>query len=494
MLAHSVAAALVVLALAAPVRSAGSDLHVGGLKCELSMDPLGIDVAQPRLSWILDSAERGQRQTAWQVIVASSADSLGLGKGDLWDSGKIPSDQASDLRYAGRPLESSQQVFWKARAWDREGGVTPWSAVATWTMGLLAAPDWKADWITAPAGSQSVLLRHEFTVRAGLRRALAHVCGLGQYELSLNGSKAGADLLSPGWTLYDKTTLYDTRDVTALLHEGANAAGLLLGNGMYDVESRGRYVKFTGVFGPLRAILHLRLEYGDGTVDVVGTDESWRFKPGPITAGNAYAGEDFDARREPGGWSRAGFDDRNWLPAVKYGVAGASLRGHSESGEPLRVIESRAPVSRWTLPDGGIVYDLSQNASTMPRIRVAGPAGSTVRLIPSEVVNADGTLDRGTTGAGIASGSSWWQYTKATDGEETWTPRFCYIGCRYLEAKLYRPGWFPPPTLVDASPSAPVWVKGGALPELESIEGLVVHSCAEPVGRFSASIRPWSRR
>ena len=463
-------------------------MRVEGLRCELSADPLGIDVAQPRLSWMLASAERGQRQSAWQAVVSSSPELLAADKGDLWDSGKVSSDQASRVRYGGSPLTSSERVFWKVRAWDRDGQQTPWSPAADWTMGILSPSDWKADWITAPGKSESLMLRKEFKVRAGLRRALVDSCGLGQYELDLNGAKAGEDLLSPGWSDYDKTTLYETRDVTALLHEGANAAGVILGNGMYSVEHRGRFVKFTGVFGPLRLILHLRLEYADGSVDFVGTDESWRVLPGPITAGNAYIGEDFDARREPEGWSSAGFDDGHWLLAAKYGVAGATLRGHSASAEPLRTIETRSPISRWVVADGSVVYDLGQNASTMPRIRVTGPAGSTVRLIPSEVVNADGTLDRGTTGAGVQRGSSWWQYTKATDADETWAPRFCYIGCRYLMAKLYAPGWAPPPTLIDDEPAPPhPGAVRGRLPQIEKLEGLVVHSTATPVGTFSTS-------
>jgi len=483
-----VALLALVLALSAAEKSAASDLHPEGLRCELSGDPLGIDVAQPRLSWILASSERGQRQTAWQVLVAASEGALDADKGDLWDSGMVPSGQTTEILYAGTPLASSQRVVWKVRAWDRDGHPSPWSAAATWTMGLLAAADWRADWITAPGDSESVMLRRDFKVRAGLRRALVHVCGLGQYELALNGAKAGDDLLSPGWSDYDKTALYETRDVTALLHEGANAAGIVLGNGMYCVEHRGRFVKFTGVFGPLRVILHLRLEYADGTVETLGTDESWRVSPGPIAVGNAYVGEDYDARREPAGWSSAGFDATHWAPAARYGPAGATLRGHSASAEPIRVIESRAPVSQWALPNGSVVYDLGQNASTMPRIRVSGPAGSTVRIVPSELVNADGTLDRGSTGAGVLRGSSWWQYTKATDGEETWTPRFCYIGCRYLMAKLYAAGWEPPPTLVDGDPTPPFpGAAAGALPKVESIEGLVVHSSAAPVGKFSTS-------
>lgn len=482
------AALALLLALERPARARASDLRPDTPRCELSADPMGIDVAQPRLSWTLVSSERGQRQTAWQVLAASSAAALDTDKGDLWDSGKVASDQTTEVRYAGTPLASSERVVWKVRAWDRDGKPTPWSPGATWTMGLLAPADWRAVWITAPGNMESAVLRRDFNVRAGLRRAVVHVCGLGQYELDLNGAKVGEDLLSPGWTDYDKTTLYDTREVTALLHEGPNAAGIMLANGMYDVEHRGRYVKFSGVFGPKRVILHLRLEYADGSVEFFGTDETWRVSPGPITTGNAYAGEDFDARREPHGWTLSGFDDEHWLLAAKCGVAGATLKGHSVSAEPVRVIESRAPISRWVLVDGSVVYDLGQNASTMPRIRVTGPIGSTVRLIPSEVVNPDGTLDRGTTGAGPARGSSWWQYTKATDGEETWTPRFCYIGCRYLLAKLYPAGWAPPPTLIDGDPTPPfAGAPAGRLPRIERIEGLVVHSTAAPIGRFATS-------
>jgi hypothetical protein len=483
-----VAPILLALALSGAARAAAGGLHPAGLRCEFSVDPLGIDVPKPRLSWILSSDDRGRRQSAWQVLVASSAEALDADRGDLWDSGRIASDQTTGIRYSGIALSSSQRVVWKVRAWGGNGLATPWSAPATWTMGLLVAGDWKADWIAAPGDSESVLLRRDFSVRAGLHRALVHVCGLGQYELSLNGAKAGDDLLSPGWSDYDKTTLYETRDVTTLLHEGANAAGILLGNGMYAVERRGRFVKFKGVFGPLRVILHLRLEYADGAVEFVGTDESWRVSSGPITVGNAYVGEDWDARLDPAGWSRAGFDASRWIPAAKYGEAGATLRGHSVSDEPLRVIETRAPASQWTLRDGSVVYDLGQNASTMPRIRVSGPAGSTVRIVPSEVVNADGTLDRGTSGAGVVRGSSWWQFTKATDGDETWTPRFCYIGCRYLMAKLYAAGWAPPPTLVEGEPLAPFpGVAQGRLPKVEAIEGLVIHSSATPVGKFTTS-------
>jgi predicted neuraminidase len=460
------------------VERASSDagLRVTDLRCEFGTDPQGIDVAQPRLFWRVASDQRGQRQSAWQASVASSAEILAQDRGDLWDSGRVASDQTTFVRYAGAALASSERVFWKVRAWGRDGHATPWSANATWTMGVLTPADWQGAWIAAPGATESLLLRHEFSVKPGLRRAVAHICGLGQYELEFNGAKAGDDLLAPGWTNYERTTLYNTRDVTALLREGTNAVGIILGNGMYNVVRRNRFAKFTGSFGPLRAILHLRLEYADGTVEFVGTDGTWRTLAGPITFNNIYGGEDYDARLEPAGWAQPGFNDRAWPRAVTILRAGDTLRGHSDGAEPLRAIETRRPVASRAFPDGTVVYDLGQNASTMPRLRVSGPAGSAVRLTPAEVINADGTINRNTMG-GESRGSSWWQYTKATDGEETWFPKFFYAGCRYLKAEFFSPDAGEPAVPGDGKPQ----------PRIESIEGVVVHSSAAPLGRFATS-------
>jgi alpha-L-rhamnosidase len=450
-------------------RDAGRGLVPSGLRCEYSIDPLGIDRPHPRLFWKVASRERDQRQAAYRIVVASSADLLARHEGDLWDTGRVASDETTHIPYQGRALTSSQQAFWKVRVWDQDGAASEWSAPARWTMGLLAADDWQGIWIGAPAATETLLLRKELTVRPGLVRAIAHVCGLGQYEMTLNGVKAGEDLLSPGWTDYDETTLYDTRDVTGLLREGPNAIGLALGNGMYNVVRRNRFAKFTGSFGPLRAIAHLRLEYADGAMQVVSSDDTWRTQAGPVTYSSAFGGEDYDARLAPHGWDVAGFDDRAWRPAVPIIRLPATLRGHSAAAEPLRAIGVLSPVAQRALAEPGVVvYDLGQNASYMPRLRVQGPAGSSVRLTPAELVNEDGTLDRGSVG-GAHRGAAWWQYTKASDAEETWFPQFYYSGFRYLEARL--------------QPATPL----GALPSIESLEGVIVHSSAAPIGEFACS-------
>ncbi|MEA3189193.1 MAG: alpha-L-rhamnosidase [Chthoniobacter sp.] len=463
----------------------GESLRTTELRCEFAKDPAGIDVAHPRLFYRVTSEERGQRQTARQILVASSVENLAQEKCDLWDSGRVESDETAFLPYAGAALASSQQVFWKARVWDRDGKPSAWSETATWTMGMLGGmKEWKGAWIAAPGATETLLLRQEFAVKPGLRRAITHYCGLGQHELHLNGAKVGGDLLQPGWTTYDRTTLYETRDVTKQLREGQNAVGFVLGNGMYNVVSRNRFTKFNDSAGPLRAILHLQLEYADGTTEFVGTDETWRTQPGPITFSNVYGGEDYDARIEPIGWTKAGFDDHKWPLAVAMVRPKDTLRGHGVSADPIREIETRKPLDSKTFPDGSVVYDLGQNASFMPRIRVTGPAGGTIRLTPSEVVNPDGTINRRTTGS-TERGGAWWQFTKATDAEETWFPKFFYTGCRYLKADFFPANgdapapssWSPPPAGVDAP----------NVPRIESLEGVVVHSVAPPAGTFTTS-------
>jgi hypothetical protein len=462
------------------VASVNAALTPSHLKCEFAENPLGIDVPQPRLSWQVTNPERGAHQTAYQTLVATSTNALARNTGDLWDSGKVVSDETLHIRYAGKPLTTSQQVWWTVRVWDGAGAASPWSAPATWTMGVIGSNGWQAVWICAPAATEALLLRREFEVKPGLKRAVVHVSGLGQYELTLNGTKTGDDFLSPGWTDYNDTVLYDTKDVTPLLRAGRNAIGLSLGNGMYNVVRRNRFVKFTGSFGALRAICQLELEYADSSRQVVGTDESWRTSAGPVTFNSIFGGEDFDARLSSAGWDRPGFDDSAWRAAVPLVRPPGTLRGLSVTAPPLREIEAHRSLSVRPLTNGDTLYDLGQNASHLPRLRVTGPAGSSVRIIPSEILGDDGAINQSTMGAG-KRGSSWWDYTlrgspksevrgpNSTEDSETWTPKFCYIGCRYFQVRLL--------------PAQP----GGVLPQVQSLEGVVVHSSAAPVGEFECS-------
>jgi hypothetical protein len=435
------------------------------LRCEYVANPLGVDTAAPRLFWKLASDERGQRQTAYEILAASTPEILAQNRGDLWDSGRVKSDATLQIPYAGKALKSSQPVFWKVRVWDKSRKVSDWSSSASWTMGILSAADWHAEWIASPTNCETLLLRREFTVKSGLRRALVHVCGLGQYELTLNGSKVSDDLLAPGWSKYDKTCLYDTHDIASQLREGQNVAGLFLGNGMYNVHP-GRYTKFTGSFGPLKAIAQLRLEYADGSVEIIGTDGQWRVAPGPITFSSIYGGEDFDARLVEKGWDESGFKmDAKWLPAKIVEGPGGKLAGLSCAAPPLRGFEIFQPVKSNSIRTNITVYDLGQNAPIMVRLKVRGAAGSSVRILPAELLNADGSVDRRSVGNDLA----YWQYTLSGAGDENYFSKFFYHGCRYLQ--------------VECSAAT----NEIELPMVEKIEGVVVHSASEPGGEFSCS-------
>jgi hypothetical protein len=449
---------------------AGKAMTVAHLGCEHRENPLGVDVPQPSLDWIVESSQRCDRQTAYQILAASSRSLLDQNTGDVWDSGKVVSDDTIQIPFAGNSLKSAQQIFWKVRVWNAEDKASAWSPAATWTMGLLEPSAWKAHWIATPTNAPSILLRREFVVKTGLFRATVFVCGLGQYELSANGKKAGDNLLAPGWSQYKKTCLYDTLDLTPQLHRGKNAVGIILGNGMYNITGdKVRYVKFTQSFGPLQVIAQIQLDYADGAREIIGTDSSWQTGPSPVTFNNIFAGEDYDARLEQKGWDENGFKaEAAWLPARETSGPGGILKGLSCAAPPIRAIETLQPIAARSLKPNRTVYDLGQNASLMPRIVVSGPRGSSVRIIPAELLKPDGTVDRAScTQDGVRP--AWWQYTLKGDGQETWFPKFFYQGGRYLQVEFHA-------TSAD-----------GPLPKLEKLEGVVVHSSSKPVGEFETS-------
>ncbi|MEI8376361.1 MAG: glycoside hydrolase family 78 protein [Planctomycetota bacterium] len=448
---------------------AASATNPTNLRCEYLANPLGIDSQKPRLSWLMEAAVqmadvRGQKQAAYQVMVASTPALLAKDQGDLWDSDQVASDQSIQVEYAGKPLGSWMVCHWKVRAWDKDGKASDWSKPALWTMGLLKPEDWQAKWIGAGIKErESLMLRRDFAVKNGLRRAVVAVCGLGHYELTLNGQKISDDVLTPGWTKYNKTCLYDMYDVTGSLRPGRNAAGLFLGNGMYNVKG-GRYTKFIGSFGPQKLIAQLRLEFEDGTTETLLTDEQWRTHSGPITFTNVFGGEDYDARLRQPGWDQPGFSDAKWESAVVTQGPGGVLRGLSCAAPPIRYFDTLKPVKITAVKPGVTLYDLGQNAAQMPRITVSGPPGSFIKMSPAEIVRKNNSIDQTSVGGNISCG-----YWLDGSGQETWSPRFFYCGYRYLQIEC-----------VAAT-------QGGALPVIESVEGRVVHTSSTPIGEFSTS-------
>ncbi|MFT3870048.1 MAG: family 78 glycoside hydrolase catalytic domain [Nibricoccus sp.] len=327
-----------------------------------------------------------------------------------------------------------------------------------------------------PRSSDTLLLRRDFLVRPRLRRAIVHVSGQGSCQVTVNGRPVTEGLLTPGWTDTEKTCLYETYDITNLLQPTKrNTIGLSLAGGMYNVQvAPKRYNKFATSFHALTAKGLVRLEYDGGFVETIPTDNTWRLAPGPTVLASMYSGEDFDARRAIDGWNQPGFDDGKWSSAVvnPHAPAGA-LRGFSHASPPFKLFETLNPISTKELKPGVTVYDLGQNASLMLDLKVRGPAGASVKILPAELLKADGSVERGSSGGGDAS----WNYTLAgkADGEE-WHPRFFYHGARYLEVRCVAPL---------SSPEA--------LPVIEAISARVAHSDALPAGEFSCSNELFNR-
>jgi len=405
------------------------------LRCEYLDNPMGIDVPKPRFFWVLEHAERGQVQSASQVIVSTDPKAAA---GDIWDSGKAASSKSNQVAYAGRALESGRSYYWKVRTWDREGRESPWSAVATFGTGLFNKSDWKGVWI-----GKKNQLRKEFSVKGRVRRARAHIAGLGYYELRLNGRKAGNHVLDPAWTTYDKRVLYVTYDVTSFLRDGANAVAVTLGNGWYKSRA---------------LLLQLNVELEDGTAASLISDTSWKAADGPIFEDSVYNGESYDARRETPGWDRPGFDDKDWPAAETVKAPGGVLS--SQLMPAIQVVDTIVPLGMTNPKPGVYIFDMGQNFSGWARLRVNGPRDTDVRLRFAELLYDDGMLNT----ENLRSARAEDHYILKGEGEEIWEPRFTYHGFRYVEVTNF-PG----------------------TPKLDSVRGRVVHSAVKPVGSFAAS-------
>lgn len=628
-------------------------IELDHLRCEDLQDPLGLDVPHPRLSWILEPTRRsarGERQKAFQVLVASTPQKLARDDGDLWDSGQVTSSQSTELPYAGKALSSEQDAFWKVRVWDQRGKPSRWSPVAHWSMGLLLTTDWRARWVGLdgpdpsapltntswiwfpeghpeiaaplvtryfrrdfslpigrqlksahwlvtgdneftvfangkrigsgdnfkasldidltrelhpganalaasvkntgeapnPAGFVGLLqiefstgapmliptddswrasaeelsgwvdtayddstwlparnlgpvgmepwgkvagpedrrlparwLRKEFTVDKKVRRAVVYYSGLGLSELYLNGQRIGDEVLSPALSDYTKRVFYVTHDITAQVRRGANALGVVLGNGRFFAP---RSIIPTGTrsFGFPKLLLQLKIEYDDGSSNTIVSDESWKITThGPILANNEYDGEDYDARLEMPGWDLPAFNDAAWQPVqLVSSPAGVppKMRVGSDVAElgplftcanlaaqtmaPIRVTQTLRPVAITRPKPGVYIFDMGQNMVGWCRLHVSGPRGTNITLRHAETLKPDGMLYV----ANLRSAKATDTYILKGRGKEVYEPRFTYHGFRFVEVTGF-PG----------------------RPSLSAIEGRVVHDDLETAGDFACS-------
>jgi alpha-L-rhamnosidase len=444
-------ALLIVLPGVPSARAAGPAVPTN-LKSEYLTDPPGIDVRQPRFGWVLAHSERGQVQTAYQVLVATRPEALARNEGDQWDSGRVASEESTQVVYAGRPLVSGRTYWWKVRWWDAQGSASPWGGPARFEMGLLDATEWKGQWI---AGGN--LLRKEFKLEGRVSRARAYVTALGYYELRLNGEKIGDHVLDPGWTTYEKRILYSTYDVTALLRPGANALGAMLGNGWAVPPARFGPPIVTRFKSPA-FLLQLNIELEGGKTISVVSDTTWKATHGPVVEDSIFDGEVYDARLEQPDWDMPGFNDASWTAAQPAASPGGELS--AQMMPPIRIVETLVPREMTSPKPGVYVFDLGQNISGWARLRVSGPRGAEVKMRFSELIYENGMINR----ENIRRAKAEDNYILKGEGTEVWEPRFTYHGFRYVEVTGF-PG----------------------TPSLDSIRGRVVHTDVRTAGSFSAA-------
>ena len=435
---------------ATPLRA--QDFHVEALKTEYQRNPIGIDVRQPRLSWRIHAVRRGTMQSAYELRVAT--DSASLQREPIWTSSKV-SSAASILRpYGGPALRSGTRYHWQVRVWDDAGRASPWSAPAFWETGLLDRADWTARWITpdlnedTTRANPSPMLRREFTL--GARHPLGAT--VRHEPRSLRGgaqwpAASATGLFRPGWTSYDKRLQYDTYDVTSLLRAGPNAIGATLGDGWY----RGR-LGFEGK----------RNTYGKRLAPARAARRSLRRRAHQVI-GDRRAVEGVDRadphvghlrRRELRRAAReAGLESpRLRRPRLARRQAGRRLRAAARSRRSARRCDASQeikPARVLRTPTGQTVFDIGQNMVGWVRLKVRGPAGTTVRLRHAEVLDKAGNFYT----ANLRDAAQTVQYTLKGGGAEVFEPHFTFQGFRYVAVEGY-PG----------------------TPTPDAITGVVVHS------------------
>ena len=449
-----------------------SDSKVGHLLCEYMKSPVTTDVMTPRFSWEIQDVSRGSVQTAYQILVATSIESLEKNTGDYWDTRKISSDASIHIEYEGKELQSGKTYFWKVRAWDKNGNVSDWSDYASFTMGLLYESDWKARWITDGLvrnvdesyvnrqGQDAIrkkrtympspYYRNEFEVNKPVKKAMAYITCLGLYRAFFNGKEVSDDIFTPGWSQYDKRVFYNAYNVTGLIKQGKNAIGAVAGEGWYIQRHHQEQIKF---------MLQVDIEYEDGEKAQIITDKNWKVNSdGAIRTSDMFNGETYDAGKEMPGWSEPGFDDGNWNNVIESSHV-TNLKTVYQC-EPLRRIMEIKPVEINEPKPGVYVFHFGQNFAGWAKLNVKGNSGDTITMRYAEAVHPDGSIYTDNLVRALCTD----KYVIKGEQNEVYEPSFTYRGFRYVEVTGLK-----------------------SKPDPSLLTGIVVHSDMELAGNFESS-------
>lgn len=427
------------------------------LTTEMAENPLAVVQNQPRFSWQLVANESNALQIGYQILVSSSQEKLKNDEGDIWNSLRVNSNENLHIVYNGSPLKTETKYFWKVKVWNQEGEISKWSKTAFFRMAPNESdlnPIWigaitkadshlpegrnyhsatykreKKDAIINASDSlsrRSIMLRKPFEVKKEIREAVVYISGLGHYELTINNKKVGNSQFAPLWTDYDKTVNYNIYELSGKeLEKGKNVIGVLLGNGMYNTLAE-RYTKFFVSFGPPTLFFKMKITYNDGSEEIIKSDETWKYSKSPITYNSIFGGEDYNTNLVQKGWNAKGFKDLDWKKVVIQEAPKGVLRPQTAS--PVTIQKQYEIKTVKELKTNFYVFDMGQNLSGFPTIKVKGKKGQTVRVWVAEGLNEDGTIAQGRSGKPY-----YYDYTLKGEGTEEWTPKFSFYGFQYIQ-------------------------------------------------------------
>ncbi|UUF12970.1 MULTISPECIES: alpha-L-rhamnosidase [Flavobacterium] len=415
------------------------------LKCEHLVNPLGIDVQQPRFSWQLNGSKNNVYQTAYQIEIATDSFALSKEKAIIWNTGKVISSDIL-ISYKGESLKSFATYFWRVKIWD-QNNKTQISKIQRFETAMMQSSDWKGSWISDSHDvnyKPAPYFRKEISTAKIIKTARVYVTAGGLYEFYVNGKKVGNRMLDPMFTKFDSRNLYATLDITADLQKGKNAFGILLGNGWYNHQSTAVWKFDKAIWrNRPRCLVNIRITYSDNTTETIVTDETWKTTDSPVIFNSIYTGEHYDARKEITNWNKPDFDDSNWNKAIVVKAPSSDLV--SQQLHPIRVTAQLKPTKINRVNDTLTVFSFPRNIAGTVRFSIKNAASGTIfRIKHAERLYQNGMVDLSNIDLHYrpTDNSDPFQtdiYIAKGNSNESFSPKFNYKGFQFVEITTNKP-------------------------------------------------------
>lgn len=402
-------------------------LSVSHQRTEYIDNPIGVTFEAPRVSWTLETDRTNTLQTAYELVVMVKGE-------EVWNSGKMASDQSHLVPLTGLKLKSSTRYFWKVRVWDNYEQVSEFSPFAYFETGFLSKKEWKAQWIAVPWEEESrgqnpvQYFRKNINLKRDVQSARLYITSHGLYEAYLNGEKAGDQEMTPGWTSYKKRLQYQVYDVGKQLKKGGNTIGAMVADGWH----RGR-INYRGPEDPfkeqLSLLAQLEVVYDNGKKEIFISDQHWKAAQGGLRKATIYDGVEFDSAQEPEGWKSAAFDDKSWEKVLVVDKGYDHLiASHAPA---VRVVKTVPSVGASAKGDKEVIFDFGQNLVGRVTLLVECYEPATVVMDHGEILDPNGRLYT----KNLREAKARVTVKVPGKGKFEYTPNFTFMGFRYVRIR-----------------------------------------------------------